>query len=97
MEVFLFLGVVTSLPVRLTSPGVRKMRALMRAVTVTITSEVGICRACVVSLQAAITSGIRGSIGGMIIRRVRLINTFCGEFPLVVSVYVIFIFYPSLV
>ena len=37
------------------------------------------------------------SIGGIIIRRVRLINIFCGEFPLVVSVSATFIFFPSLV
>ena len=97
MEVFLTRGMVQSLPVRLTSPGVWKTRVLLRVASVMITFKLGVWRTCVVPLQATTPSGIRWSIGVVMIRMVWLINNFCGEFPLVVSVSVTFLFFPSLV
>ena len=76
MEVFPSYDVVPSLPVRLMSPGFRKMRALLDAVSVMITFKVVVWCACKVPLQAATTSEIRGEIGVVMIRMVWLINKF---------------------
>ena len=78
MEVFLSFGVVLSLPVRLAPPGVYKTCALLCAASLMITFEIGIWRACGVSLPAAIPFVICGSIVMVMIGRVRLINNFCA-------------------
>ena len=44
MEVFLYRGMVPSLPILITSTGDRKTRALLRAASRTITFEVGVWR-----------------------------------------------------
>ena len=86
MEVFLSCDMVLSLTVRLAPPGVHKTRSLLRAASTMITFEVGVWRACGFALPAAIPFGICGSIGMVMIGRVRLINNFCGEFLLVMIV-----------
>ena len=55
MEVLLFRGVVPSLYVQLTHPGVRKTRAPLSATSVTITFKAGFWHSCVVPLLAAKT------------------------------------------
>ena len=97
MEVFPSLGVVTSITVRIKSLGVREMHAPLRATSVTITFEVGVWPTCVVPLPTATPSETSGLIGGMMTGMVRLINNFCADFLLVVSVSVTFLFFPSLV
>ena len=97
MEVLPYRGVFQSLSVWFKSPGVRKTRVPLRAMSVAVTLEAGVWCACVVHLPAATPSGIRGSISGMAIGRVRLINDFCGDFLLVVSLSVTFLFFLSLV
>ena len=51
-------------------------RAPLCAAYVTITFKVGVWRACIVPLPSSNPSLIHGSIGRMMIRRVRLINNF---------------------
>ena len=101
MAVFLSRGVVPSVPCQLTSAGVRKTCAELRATSVTISLERIVRCACKVSPLPSASSAIIWSIGriatGMISGMSRLINNLCGEFLLVVSVSVTFIFFPSLV
>ena len=98
MEVYTSRGVVLSLPIWLTSLGVRKTRAPLHAASVTITFKVGGWHACVVPLPAATPSGICGSIGSMMIEMVWLINIYIYIFlVLVVSVSVTFLFFQWLV
>ena len=73
------------------------MRALLRAASVMTASEVGIWRAIEVPPQFATWSRIYGSIGVVMIGMVRLTNNYCGNFPLVVSMSLTFIFFLSLV
>ena len=68
-----------------------------RAASVTISFEVIVWRACKVSLLDAIPSSIGGSIDWMMTGMVRLINNFCWEFLLEVSVSVTFLFFLLLV
>ena len=76
---------------------ISETRAPLCAAFVTIAFESIIWRACQVPLTAVTPSAIGGLIGGMVTGMVRLINNFCGEFPLVVSLSVTFIFFPLLV
>ena len=101
MKVLPYHGVVLFMPYRLTSTGVRKTHAALRITSVTISFERIVRRACKVSAFTAAASAIFWSIGrivtGMISEMSRLINNFCGEFLLVVSVSVTFTFFQSLV
>ena len=90
-------GVVLSVPCRITSAGFRKTRAALRAVSVTIYSKRIVRSACKVPPLPEEYSVIVWSIGGIATGISRLINNLCGEFPLVVSGPVTFLFFPSLV
>ena len=94
-------GVVMSMQCRITSAEVWKTLAALRAASVTIFFEKITRRACKVSqLPAAspdIIWSISGVVTGMISGMSRLINILRGEFMLVVSVSVTFLFFPSLV
>ena len=75
--------------------------AELRSMSVTISFEIIVRRACKVSTFPAAPSAIVWSIcgiaTGVISRMSRLINNLCGEFLLVVSVSATFLFSPSLV
>ena len=86
MEVLPSYRFFPSVSCRIMSTGVRKTRTPLRATSVIITFKAIVWHACVVPLPAATPSEIHGSIGGMIIGRVWLINNLCGEFLFVVSV-----------
>ena len=76
--------------------GYLKICAPLRAPSVTISLEPIIWCACKVPLLTANPSAIHGASGmttEMISGMIRLINNFCGEFPLVVSVSVNFPFF----
>ena len=73
-------GVVPSLPDQVTPPGVRKTRAPLRAVSVTINFEAGVWRVCVFPLPDATPSEIRRSIVRMMTGRIRFINIFVEIF-----------------
>ena len=94
-------GVVPSLPVLFTSLGVQKICAPLRATSVTISSEITVWRASKESLIPATSSMIVWSIGriapGTIFGMSRWRINLCEELPLVVSVSVIFLSFPSLV
>ena len=93
-------GVVLSVSCRLTSEGFRKTRAALRVASVTISFETIVWHTCKGSPLPAASSAIVWSIGGIttgiISGMSRLINNLHGEFPLVVSVSVTFLFFPSL-
>ena len=97
MEVFLSRGIFLSVSFRFTTTWFWKARALLHAASVTISFNTIVWRAWKVLLLSADPSAIGGSIYEMLNEMVRLINKFCGEFPLVVSVSVIFLFFLSLV
>ena len=86
---------VPSLTVLLTCPRIRRMRTLLRTASVMTPFVVGDVSALGVHPQVTTISGIRGSIGMVMIERVRLLNNFCCKFPFLV--FVTFIFFPSLV
>ena len=94
-------GVVTSVPFRIMSAGVQKTCAALRAMSVTISFEIIVQRACKLfplpAASFAIVWLIRGITTGMIYGMSQLINNLYGEFLLVVSVSVTFMFFPSLV
>ena len=89
--------VVPSVPFRRTSAGVRKICAALRTASVTTSFETIIRRACKVSPLPATSSTIVWSIGGMTTGMMSgmspLINNLRGEFLLVVSVSVTFLFF----
>ena len=97
MEVLQSREAVTSMSVRFMSERFRKTCVLLRVASVTITFKACVWHECVVPLPVLIPPGSHGSIGEMMTRKVRLINNIFGEFPLVVSVLVTFLFFPSLV
>ena len=101
MSVFLSHGLVLSMPFRLTSVGVRKTCAALRAVSVTIYFKRIVWRACKVSPLPAASSAIvwstSGIVTGMISGMSWLINNLRGDFLLVVSVSETFCFFTSLV
>ena len=94
-------GVVPSVPCRLASAGVCKSCAALHNASVTISFKRIVWHACKFSSLPAASSVIVWSIGGiaagMISGMSLLINNLCGEFLLVVSVSVTFLFFPSLV
>ena len=83
-------GVEPYLPVRLTSLGVRKMCAPLRAASVAISFGSTIWQAPKVSWIPGTSSVTSWSIGWiapwMIFGKNRFFNNFCGQFPLVVKV-----------
>ena len=87
-EVFMSRGVEPSLPFRLTSLGFRKMRAPLRAASVTISFGGTIWRAPKVSWIPGTSSVTSWSIGRIALWVIfgtnRFFNNFCGVFPLVV-------------
>ena len=76
MEVFLTHEIYPPMSFRFTSAGSQKTCAPLRAASVTITFEKNVWRACVVPLPDAMD----GSIGGIMIGRVGLINNFVDNF-----------------
>ena len=88
-------GVLMSLPVLLTSPGVQIIHALLSAASVMTPFAVGIMIAWEVPPQVATLSVIQGSIVVVMIGRVWLINNYFCESLFQVSVT--FPFFPSLV
>ena len=84
MAVFPSHGVVLSVPIQLTSTGVRKKRAALHATSVTISLEIIVWSACKVSIFPAASSAIVWSIGrivtGMISGMSQLVNNLRGEF-----------------
>ena len=93
--------VVPSMPVLFTSLLVRKICAPLRTVSVTVSFERTVWRASKVSLIIATSSVIVWSIGRiaprMIFGMIQLRINLCGVLPLIVSLSVIFLSFPSLV
>ena len=89
-EILQWFGVLPSLPVLLTWPGIRRDRALLRAASVMTSLVWGVARLIVDAPEVATLLSIWGSIDLVMIGRVRLINNFCCKFLLIVSVTLIF-------
>ena len=99
LKVFPSRGFVLSVSFQFTTVGSLKIHAPLRVASVTISLELIVWRACKFPLISATPPEIRGAGGmktGMISGTIRLINNFCGEFPLVVSLSLTFLFFPSL-
>ena len=90
-------GIVPFVSFRFTIVGSWKTCAPLCAASMTTSFKAIVWRACKVPLLVATPYANGGSIGGMIPGMVRLINNYCGGFPLVVSVSMTFPFFPSLV
>ena len=101
LTVFPSRGIVLSVSLQFTTGGSLKTPAALRTASVTISFKRIVHTAWIVPPLIATPSVVFWLINrmmtGMISGMSRLINNLCGEFPLVVSVSVTFIFYPSLV
>ena len=88
-------GVVPSLSILITCPGAWITHTLLRAASVMPSFVVGVASVWGVPPQVATLLSIRGSIFVAMIRTVRLLNSFCCKYLLLV--YVTFLLFMSLV
>ena len=99
--VFLSTGIVPPVSFQFTTGGSLRKPAALRVAPVTIFLWRTACTACnalpLVATPSTVVS-LTGRMTPCMITRISLfVNNLCGDFPLVVSVSVIFTFFPSLV